>query len=82
MEVDLRNDNNHRPIYISARLSPTFENELIHLLNECKYCFTWSYDDLSNLDQELIVHKVPIKSGYQPHIQPPRRMSRDLDKLA
>ena len=41
------------------------------LLYEYKDCFAWSYDEMLWLDKELIEHEIPIKQGYQSHIQSP-----------
>ena len=33
---------------------------------------------MSGLSRDLVEHKLPIKSGFRPHKQPPRRFSSNL----
>ena len=43
--------------------------------------FAWMYEQMSSLERQLVEHELPIKPDYQPHIQPSRRMSGDVEKL-
>ncbi|XP_050207621.1 uncharacterized protein LOC126657042 [Mercurialis annua] len=55
--------------------------KLIALLIEYHDCFAWSYDEMPGLDPNIAEHKLPLKSGFRPFRQPPRRMSREMDTL-
>lgn len=48
----------------------------IKLLKQYRDCFVWDYSDMPGLDRGLVEHKIPLKTGYKPHKQPPRRFSK------
>ncbi|XP_050217550.1 uncharacterized protein LOC126668387 [Mercurialis annua] len=81
LEINLGTVESPRPIYINAGLTAEFKEQLIALLNEFRDCFAWSYDEMSGLDPNIAQHKLPIKSGFTPFRQPPRRISREVDTL-
>lgn len=72
-EVDLGDGDKPRPTYISAGLDPEYKRELIKLLREYKDCFAWEYYEMSGLDRSIVEHRLPIKPGYRPFQQSPRR---------
>ncbi|XP_050233029.1 uncharacterized protein LOC126681530 [Mercurialis annua] len=80
-EVNLGTDDSPKPIYINAGLDEGFREQLVALLVEFRDCFAWSYDEMPGLDPDIAEHKLPLKSGFRPFRQPPRRMSREVDTL-
>ncbi|XP_050222312.1 uncharacterized protein LOC126672403 [Mercurialis annua] len=80
-EVNLGTDDSLKPIYINAGLDEGFREQLVALLVEFCDCFSWSYDEMPGLDPDIAEHKLPLKSGFRPFRQPPRRMSREVDTL-
>ncbi|XP_050229217.1 uncharacterized protein LOC126678356 [Mercurialis annua] len=81
LEINLGTDESPKPIYINAGLDEGFRKQLVALLIEFRDCFAWSYDEMSGLDPDIAEHKLPLKSGFRPFRQPPRRMSREVDTL-
>ncbi|XP_050211729.1 uncharacterized protein LOC126661890 [Mercurialis annua] len=81
LEVNLGSETSPKPIYISASLDVTFKNELIALLREYKDCFAWSYAEMPGLDKSIAEHKLPLKDGFRPFRQSPRRMSKEVEEL-
>jgi hypothetical protein len=51
--------------------------ELIKLLREYKDCFAWDYSEMPGLDRSVVEHRLPIKPGYKPYKQPPRKIYKD-----
>jgi hypothetical protein len=51
--------------------------ELIKLLKEYKDCFTWDYSEMPGLDRSIVEHRLPIKPGFKPYKQPPRKIYKD-----
>jgi hypothetical protein len=47
-------------------------------LKKYKDCFAWSYTELLGLNKKLVEHKLPIKTGFEPYQQAPRRMAPDI----
>ncbi|XP_050211527.1 uncharacterized protein LOC126661708 [Mercurialis annua] len=81
LEINLGTDESPKPIYINAGLDEGFREQLVALLIEFRDCFAWSYDEMPGLDPDIAEHKLPLKSGFRPFRQPPRRMSREVDTL-
>jgi hypothetical protein len=73
-EIDIRNGDKPRPTFISANLESSFREELIKLLKEYKDCFTWDYSEMPGLDRSIVEHRLPIKPGFKPYKQPPRKI--------
>jgi hypothetical protein len=76
-EIDIGNGDKPRPKFISANLDSSFRKELIKLLKEYKDCFTWDYSEMPGLDRSIVEHRLPIKPGFKPYKQPPRKIYKD-----
>ena len=77
-EVDIGPDDQHRPTFISKNLSSQFSAKLIELLKEYRDCFAWEYFEMPGLSQSIVEHRLPIKPGYRPYKQLPRRCKADM----
>jgi hypothetical protein len=73
-EIDIGDGDKPRPTFISANLDSSFRKELIKLLKQYKDCFSWDY---SEMPIPLLMHRLPIKPGFKPYKQPPRRIYKD-----
>jgi hypothetical protein len=62
-EIDLGDGDIKKPTFISAELQDDQRTSICELLREFLDCFAWSYDEVSGLDQELVEHRLPIKTG-------------------
>jgi hypothetical protein len=76
-EIDIGDGDKPRTIFISANLDSSFREGLIKLLKEYKDCFTWDYSEMPGLDHSIVEHRLPIKPGFKPHKQPPRKIYKD-----
>ncbi|CAN6691094.1 unnamed protein product [Malus baccata var. baccata] len=76
--IDLGTEEDPRPIQISGLLGIDDRARIICLLQEFKDCFAWHYTEMSGLDSTLAEHRMPIKEGYKPVKQAPRRMSKKI----
>jgi hypothetical protein len=76
-EVDIGNGDKPRPTFIIASLESDFREELIKFLREYKDCFAWDYSKMPGLDRSIVEHRLPIKSGFKPYKQPPRKIYND-----
>ena len=77
-EIDIGPRDRSRPTYVSAKLDPEYKQELIDLLKKFKDCFAQKYYKMSGLDQSIIEHQLPIKLGYRPFKQAPRRFNPNV----
>jgi hypothetical protein len=48
------------------------KDAIIKLLRNYVNCFTCKYREMSGLSQEMVEHRLPIKSGFRPYKQPAR----------
>src|SRR5919201_1337019 len=76
-EIDVGDSTKSRPMYISANLDPEYKLKLVELLKEFKDCFTWDYTEMPGLDRSIVEHKLPIKPGFRPFKQPPRKIYKE-----
>jgi hypothetical protein len=76
-EIDIRDGDKPMPTFISANLESSFREELIKLLREYKDCFAWDYSEMPGLDRSIVEHRLPIKPGFRPYKQPPRKIYKD-----
>jgi hypothetical protein len=74
-EVDLGENGDKRPTYISANIDKELKSEVISLLKEFKDCFAWDYNEMPGLSRDLVELKLPIKAGRKPVKQTPRRFA-------
>ena len=74
VEVDIGPGDRPRLTYISAKLDPEYKQELVNLLKEYRDCFAWEYYEMPGLDRSIVEHRLPIKPGYRPFKQAPRRI--------
>ncbi|XP_070679188.1 uncharacterized protein [Malus domestica] len=78
--IDLGTEEDPRPIQISGLLGVDDRAKIICLLQEFKDCFAWHYTEMPGLDSALVEHRMPIKEGYKPVKQTPRRMSKEIEE--
>ena len=64
--------------YVSAKLDPEYKQELVDLLKEFTNCFPWEYYMMPGLDRSIVEHRLPIKPGYRPFKQAPRRFNPNV----
>ena len=77
-EIDIGPEDRPKLTYVSAKLDPEYTQELRDLLKEFKDCFAWEYYEMPGLDRSIVEHQLPIKPGYQPFKQAPRRFNRNF----
>jgi hypothetical protein len=56
-------------------MSLEYKDGIIKLLKNYVDCFTWNYREMARLGQELVEHRLPIKSGFRPYKQTARRFN-------
>ncbi|KAK8978450.1 hypothetical protein V6N11_008761 [Hibiscus sabdariffa] len=76
--VSLGEENEQKEVKIGTCITAETRKTLIELLQEFKDVFAWSYQDMSGLDTDIVVHKLPIKENYKPVQHKLRRMRPDV----
>jgi hypothetical protein len=77
-QVDIRDGSVLRPTFINQNLEDDYKFELITFLKKYVDCFAWNYIEMSGLSQELVEHRLPIKDGFKPYKQYPRRFNSTI----
>ena len=65
--MDIGSGDKPRPTFIGAKLDPECKQQLTDMLKKYKVCFDWDYTEMPGLDRSIVEHRLPIKSGFQPH---------------
>ncbi|XP_070019324.1 uncharacterized protein [Nicotiana sylvestris] len=76
--INLGDQNDVRETKISVHLESQVKEEIIKILFEYKDVFAWSYDDISGLSTDLIVHKLPTDPAFPPVKQKLRKFTTDM----
>ncbi|XP_057444597.1 uncharacterized protein LOC130736831 [Lotus japonicus] len=65
---------------IGSSLTKEHEERLITILGDNLDLFAWTINDVPGIDPNVITHKLAIRPGAKPVIQPRRRMSDEKNK--
>ena len=60
-EVNIGTDEDPRPIFVNACLSPEEEKTYLNLLKEYQDVFAWTYKEMPGLDPKVAVHHLAVK---------------------
>nr|AAX96785.1 retrotransposon protein, putative, unclassified [Oryza sativa Japonica Group]ABA92547.1 retrotransposon protein, putative, unclassified [Oryza sativa Japonica Group] len=74
-EVDIGDGTKPRPTFVNKYMRADYKVKVIELLKEYIDCFAWEYHEMLGLSRDLVEHRLPIKPGFRPHKQPPRRFN-------
>ena len=79
-QINLRDEANPKPIFISKSLSPSEREDLIHLIREYKDVFAWNYEDMTGLDSQIAMHRLNINPDAKPVKQQQRQFHPEIMK--
>ena len=77
-EIDIGDGTIPRPTFINRNMTADYKVKVIELLKQYVDCFAWEYHEMPGLSRELVEHRLPIKSGFRPHKQPPRKFNPSM----
>src|SRR3954464_670661 len=78
IQVNMGDEANPKPIYISDTLSSSEKDDLIALIREYIDVFAWHYEDMPGLDPKMAMHRLNIKVNAKPVKQSQRRFRPDI----
>ena len=61
-QINLGDEANPKPIFISESLSPSEKEDLIHFIREYIDIFAWNYEKMPGLDPQITMHHLNINS--------------------
>ena len=73
VQINLGDEANPKPIFISESLSPSEKKDLISLVREYIDVFAWNYEDIPGLDPRVAMHRLNINTDVKPVKQQQRR---------
>lgn len=79
--MNLGDDDDRRPTYVSASLNDDEERRYIELLVEFRDVFAWSYKEMPGLDPRVAVRRLAVKQGACPVKQAQCRFRPELIPL-
>ncbi|KAA3469375.1 RNA-directed DNA polymerase (Reverse transcriptase), Ribonuclease H-like protein [Gossypium australe] len=76
--VSLGDEQEKKDVKIEGCITTLTKRDLIKLLQEFKDVFAWSYQDMSSLSTDIVVHRLPIKEECKPVQQKLQMMRPDV----
>ena len=78
IEVNLGTKEDLQVTFLSGHLGPEEFNKIVMILKKYEDCFAWDYPELPGLSRKIVDHRLPIKEGFQPFQQAPKRMAPNI----
>ena len=78
VQINLGDEANPKPIFISDGLSPSEKKDLISLVREYIDVFAWNYEDMPGLDPRVAMHRLNINTDVKPVKQQQRRFRPEI----
>ncbi|CAN0916907.1 Retrovirus-related Pol polyprotein from transposon 297 [Linum grandiflorum] len=72
--INLGTEDNRRDVKIGGSLCQAEKDRFTELLRNFQDVFAWSYKDMPGLDEEIVMHRLPIREECRPVRQKLRRM--------
>ena len=76
--INLGIEEEKKEVKIGTTLSSATRKELIDLLQDYSDVFAWSYQDMSGLDTDIVVHRLPLREECMPVKQKLRRVKSEM----
>ncbi|KAL0533834.1 hypothetical protein IC582_028105 [Cucumis melo] len=76
--INLGSQEESKEVKIGTSLTRESRKKLINLLREYSDIFAWSYQDMSGLSTDIVVHRVPLKPECNPVRKKLRKMKPDV----
>lgn len=77
--INLGTEEDREEVKVGVALEQSVKEELVKLLQEYMDVFSWSCQDMTGLDTDMVVHNLPLKSKYPPIKHKLRRTRPDMD---
>ena len=76
--MNLGTEEDRKEVKIGANLEHGFKKRLIQMLHDYVDIFAWSYEYMSGLDTDIVVHRMPTKEDCPPVKQKVHRMRPEM----
>ena len=78
--MNLGTEKDRKEVKIVANLEISVKQKLIQMLHDYVEIFAWSYEDMTGLDTDIVVHRLPTKEDCPPVKQKVRRMRPEMSE--
>ena len=78
--VNLGTEEDIKEVKIGANMELSVKQRLVQMLHEYVEIFAWSYEDMSRLDTDIVVHCLPTKEDFPLVKQKVRRMRPEMSE--
>ena len=78
--INLGTKEDKKEVKVGVNLEPKVKELLIQLLHDYVEVFAWSYGDVSGLDADIAVHRLPTRAACPPVKKKVRRMRPDMSE--
>ena len=80
--MNLGIEEDKKEVKIGENLELSVKHRLIQMLHDYVEVFAWSYEDMSGMDTDIMVHRLPTKEDFPPVKQKVCRMRPEMsDKI-
>src|SRR5262249_8721438 len=69
------------PVIIAVELSTNQKERLLGVLRNLKGAIAWKLSDIKGINPSFCTHKILMEEGYQPVIQPQRRLNPNMKEV-
>jgi hypothetical protein len=76
--VNLGTEEVRKEVKVGAALEASVKSRMVALLKEYVDIFAWSYQDMSGLDTDIVVHKLPLRADCPPVKQKLRKTRPEM----
>ena len=78
--INLGTEADRKEVKIGANLELSVKQRLTKMLHDYMEIFAWSYEDMPELDTDIVVHHLPTKEDCPPVKQKVRRMRPEMSE--
>ena len=78
--INLGTEEAKKEVKISANLEESVKGRLVQLLHDYVEVFDWLYEDMSGLDTDIVVYRLPTKEDCPPVKKKVHRMRADMSE--
>ncbi|XP_027171525.1 uncharacterized protein LOC113771103 [Coffea eugenioides] len=77
-KVNIGTEDEVKEVQISIHLNERQKKEMLEFLTMFQDVFAWSYDDMTGISTDVVVHRLPTDPSFPPVKQKPRKFKPDM----
>ncbi|XP_027158039.1 uncharacterized protein LOC113759663, partial [Coffea eugenioides] len=77
-KVNIGTEDEVKEVQISIHLNERQKKEMLEFLTMFQDVFAWSYDDMTGISTDVVVHRLPTDPSFPPVKQKPRKFKPDI----